>query len=844
MMKPMRGPTHRGICASRVSYHAAVTSDPRVDEVFAAALGHVRTSGRVVVVGPGGIGKSTLVRRLVDELAPDGVIAVAADLVNDGARVLSAVLDALGAATLAGDTVETLIESALIGRRVAIVVDGADSIVDDVLSWSEQVPADGNGPWVVVASRVHPFHVASPVVHLGPLSLGHGSEPSYAEVLFRSWYQDAGGAIDQLDAAPDAVHRILATTGGVPLAIRVAAATSAAVGLDASEAVIVEGAGSDAVAESIERSISLLTPTERAVFDAFSVSSGAIDAEVVAAIVGRDPTVTAIALGTLARHNLVDLDAGQYTMLPPVLRFATAHASDSASAARIRHLVWCLSLTGLPDYEVAMLRREADVRLAIDHALTADPAAAADLAAFLVKGLLGAIQQHRAAELLATLLTNPAIIELEPPDRRIELMRLFAHTQRDTQGVAAGERVLNEAERLVARSSEPDWWHARLLAVRAGHLADAGRAEEAVAASLRAAELATTCGDTFNALQTRHFTVTMLMDLGRLDEADELAATVIASCTPDVHWIEHQARNHRAQIALERGDRALSIATGRRLANEAGGDSFQAVGAEYLLVLSDPVTYAPKLAAALAVDPGRPGEWEHHLEAQTCVAIAALVAGDAEQAITIASDIVVVAETLPLYWLLLSGLLLMGDASLLCGDQPQALTAYRQALMRANQQSHVLRAADAIDGLAHLIPGGDDRRAALTAAAQLRRASGASRRARPWLPSLDTPRGRDAAGRPPAEWMNGRRLSDTGVAAIIASATASLNAGQPTSDHPIAQLSPAERRVAELVAEGLTNREIGEQLHIARRTVETHIVHAFQKLGVQNRTQLARLVAS
>ena len=41
-----------------------------------------------------------------------------------------------------------------------------------------------------------------------------------------------------------------------------------------------------------------------------------------------------------------------------------------------------------------------------------------------------------------------------------------------------------------------------------------------------------------------------------------------------------------------------------------------------------------------------------------------------------------------------------------------------------------------------------------------------------------------------------------------------------------------------------TNREIGEQLHIARRTVETHIVHAFQMLGVQNRTQLARLVAA
>ena len=76
---------------------------------------------------------------------------------------------------------------------------------------------------------------------------------------------------------------------------------------------------------------------------------------------------------------------------------------------------------------------------------------------------------------------------------------------------------------------------------------------------------------------------------------------------------------------------------------------------------------------------------------------------------------------------------------------------------------------------------------------------------------------------------------------LIATGSAADNVEMPAV---YAGLSPAERRVAELVADGLTNREIGEQLHIARRTVETHIVHAFQKLGVQNRTQLARLVAS
>ena len=51
-------------------------------------------------------------------------------------------------------------------------------------------------------------------------------------------------------------------------------------------------------------------------------------------------------------------------------------------------------------------------------------------------------------------------------------------------------------------------------------------------------------------------------------------------------------------------------------------------------------------------------------------------------------------------------------------------------------------------------------------------------------------------------------------------------------------LSPTERRVTELVVEGLTYREIGERLSISRRTVETHVAHVFTKLGVHSREEL------
>ena len=54
-------------------------------------------------------------------------------------------------------------------------------------------------------------------------------------------------------------------------------------------------------------------------------------------------------------------------------------------------------------------------------------------------------------------------------------------------------------------------------------------------------------------------------------------------------------------------------------------------------------------------------------------------------------------------------------------------------------------------------------------------------------------------------------------------------------------LTPAERRVVALVAEGLTYRAVAERLHLSRRTVESHVAHVFQKLGVRSREQLSQI---
>ena len=56
-------------------------------------------------------------------------------------------------------------------------------------------------------------------------------------------------------------------------------------------------------------------------------------------------------------------------------------------------------------------------------------------------------------------------------------------------------------------------------------------------------------------------------------------------------------------------------------------------------------------------------------------------------------------------------------------------------------------------------------------------------------------------------------------------------------------LTGSELGVTRLAAPGLTNRQIGDQLFISRRTVETHLAHGFQKLGINSRVQLAAEVS-
>ena len=62
---------------------------------------------------------------------------------------------------------------------------------------------------------------------------------------------------------------------------------------------------------------------------------------------------------------------------------------------------------------------------------------------------------------------------------------------------------------------------------------------------------------------------------------------------------------------------------------------------------------------------------------------------------------------------------------------------------------------------------------------------------------------------------------------------------QSAKRDPLAGLSGQERRILELIGEGLTNRQIGERMFLAEKTVKNYVSALFAKLGMERRTQAA-----
>jgi two-component system response regulator DevR len=77
--------------------------------------------------------------------------------------------------------------------------------------------------------------------------------------------------------------------------------------------------------------------------------------------------------------------------------------------------------------------------------------------------------------------------------------------------------------------------------------------------------------------------------------------------------------------------------------------------------------------------------------------------------------------------------------------------------------------------------------------------------------------------------------------AVTAQVLERIRRGAQQDPPEFAELTPQERKILELVAQGMTNRQIGEQLFLAEKTVKNYVSHMLAKLGLERRTQAAVL---
>jgi DNA-binding NarL/FixJ family response regulator len=104
---------------------------------------------------------------------------------------------------------------------------------------------------------------------------------------------------------------------------------------------------------------------------------------------------------------------------------------------------------------------------------------------------------------------------------------------------------------------------------------------------------------------------------------------------------------------------------------------------------------------------------------------------------------------------------------------------------------------------------------------------------RPHRPALEP----DAAAAELRRDARAGRLDPDAVAAVLGAA--GRGGSRRRSDLRPAGLTARETEVLGLVAEGCSNREVAERLHISQRTAEHHVQHVYAKIGVSSRAAAA-----
>jgi predicted ATPase/DNA-binding CsgD family transcriptional regulator len=223
--------------------------------------------------------------------------------------------------------------------------------------------------------------------------------------------------------------------------------------------------------------------------------------------------------------------------------------------------------------------------------------------------------------------------------------------------------------------------------------------------------------------------------------------------------------------------------------------------------------------------------------------------GDLEAASSASSEGMRLSRELGDLYTLKVWLLNLGTAALVAGELPASKPLFEEALRIARQIDDRVQQAYLLDALGcHAAGSGQARLAAQLLGAADTVRTGAGARVMPFLaPLMEQAKASaiEALGAPrfEAEFKAGSRLSRD--AAVRLGLGESGHVAVAASDRAGAGLlAKREAEVARLVADGLSNKEIGARLFISEHTVDSHVRSILNKLGCNSRAQIAAWMAS
>jgi predicted ATPase/DNA-binding winged helix-turn-helix (wHTH) protein len=327
---------------------------------LAELLAQLDGSGLVTLVGPGGIGKTTLARAAAQarrETWADGVAWVELASLTDVSLIGGAVAQALSLQLAVGGDAQAALLSSMKNLQALLVLDNAEHLLDGLAPLVQALQHGAPGLRLLVTSQV-PLHLAGErVQRIEALAVppdGSAAEPARQHGAVALFCERAL-AVDRrfvlTDANVGAVTEICRRLDGVPLALELAAARVPLLGVagiasrldDRFRLLASSTRGTPTRQQTLQAaldwSLSLLAPAQRTLFDSLGVFAGGFTLALAGAVLADGSDADAWAaidgLALLSDHSLVqvgDGDPPRYALSESARVYAQSRLADAPPA--------------------------------------------------------------------------------------------------------------------------------------------------------------------------------------------------------------------------------------------------------------------------------------------------------------------------------------------------------------------------------------------------------------------------------------------------------------------------------------------------------------------------------